>query len=135
MDHFGPGEPAGAAALAVQFAVADAMLTAGSGLILEGAFLRDHLDVRELARKARTVILYVYAPLDCLVARYIDRHQNRHPGHRGLEALPDLRIRVRDGLYEPADFGLPVLWVDTESGYDPSEAEIMRRLAEHGVAS
>jgi predicted kinase len=135
MDHFGHGEPAGTAAFAVQLAVADAVLTAGSGLILEGAFLRDQVNVDELALKARTVILYLSAPLDCLVARYTDRQQSRHPGHRGLEALPDLRSRFTDGLYAPAGFDVPVLRVDTENGYHPSEGEIMRWLGEHGVAS
>lgn len=135
MDHFGPGEAAGTAAFAVQRAVADAMLTAGSGLILEGAFFRDQLDLRGLAIKARTVILSIHAPLECLVARYTDRQRDRHPGHRGLEALPELRRRVMDGVYEPADVGLPVLKVETENGYDPSEDAIVRWLAEHHVAS
>lgn len=135
MDHFGPGEPTGSAAFAVQLAVADAMLMAGSGLILEGAFFRDQLDLRGLAIKARTVVLYLHAPLECLVTRYTDRQRDRHPGHRGLEALPDLRRRVMDGVYEPADVGLPVLRVETENGYDPSEDAIVRWLAEHQVAS
>lgn len=135
MDHFGPGEPTGSAAFAVQLSVADAMLTAGSGLILEGAFFRDQLELHGLAIRARTVVLYVRAPLECLVSRYTDRHRDRHPGHRGLEALPDLRRRVFDGVYEPADVGLPVLRIDTENGYDPSEDEIMSWLAEQHVAA
>jgi hypothetical protein len=135
MDHFGRGEPTGSAAFAVQLAMADAMLTAGSGLILEGAFFRDQLDLRGLTIKARTVVLYVHAPLECLVTRYTDRQRDRHPGHRGLEALPDLRARVMDGVYEPADDRLPVLRIETENGYDPSEAEVLSWLAEHQLAS
>lgn len=130
MDHFGGGEPAGTAALAVQFDVAEAMLTGGSGLILEGAFFRDEPGLRALAAMGRIAILSLYASLDCLVARYTTRHRERHPGHRGLEALPELRTRVTAGVYEPADIGCPVLRVNTENGYDPSEDAIIRWLAE-----
>jgi hypothetical protein len=124
MDHLGGGEPVGAAASAVQFAIARTLLESGSGLILEGAFCGDQHELGGLAKLARTAVVHVAAPLDCLVDRYVARQIVRHPGHRGLEALPDLRARVLSGAYEPPNLGLPLLRVNGADGFEPSEADI-----------
>jgi predicted kinase len=124
MDHFGDGEPVGAAAFAVQFTIAGSMLNDGCGLILEGAFFHDQRELSSLVSKARAAIVHVEAPLDRLVERYTLRASDRHPGHRGVEALPDLRARVLSGAYEPPDLGIPVLRVDSTIGCKPSELEI-----------
>ncbi|HEX4754527.1 MAG TPA: AAA family ATPase [Candidatus Dormibacteraeota bacterium] len=128
MDHFGGAEPVGTAAFALQFAIAHAILDSGSGLILEGAFFRDQAGLRATVAMAHTAIVHVQAPLDCLVERYTIRQGDRHPGHRGLEALPDLRARVLDGTYDPPELELPVLRVDSTNGYRPSEPEIVNWL-------
>lgn len=125
MDHLGGAEPVGAAAFAVQLAVARTLLESGAGLILEGAFFRDQHELSELVKLGRTAVVYVSAPLDCLVDRYVARQGVRHPGHRGLEALPDLRARVLAGAYEPSNLGLPLLRVDNTDGFEPSEANVV----------
>jgi predicted kinase len=130
MDHFGGGEPAGRAAYAVQFAVAEAMLQAGCGLILEGPFFQTQPGLDTLTTLAYSVGIHVGAPMDCLLTRYASRAGDRHPGHRGLEALPDLRARIEDGTYDPPGLGLPVLRVDAANGYRPRESEIVSWLVE-----
>lgn len=124
MDHLGGAEPVGTAAFAVQFAVARTLLESGSGLILEGAFFHDQHGLREVATLANAAVISVSAPLECLVDRYVTRQVDRHPGHRGLEALPDLRARVLGGRYEPPDLGAPLLRVDSARGFEPSESDI-----------
>jgi hypothetical protein len=80
---------------------------------------------------ANTAVVHVQAPLECLVERYTIRQGgDRHPGHRGLEALPDLRVRVLEGVYDPPELGHPVLRVDSVDGYHPSESEIVNWLFE-----
>ncbi len=134
MDHLGGGEPVGSAAFAVQFTIARSMLNDGCGLILEGAFFNDQRELSSLVTKARAAIVHVEAPLDCLMERYTLRASDRHPGHRGLEALPDLRARVQSGAYEPPDLGIPVLRVDSTIGYKPSELEIETWIARECLA-
>jgi predicted kinase len=129
MDSLGGGESIGAAAFAVQFAVARTLLESGCGLILEGAFFRDQHELREVVALGRGAAVYVFAPLECLIERYTARHVDRHPGHRGLEALPDLRTRVLGGAYEPTDPGVPVLRVESVAGFEPSVADIVAWLA------
>ncbi len=129
MNHFGGGEPVGIAAFAVQFTIAQSMLNDRCGLILEGAFFNDQHELSSLVSEARAAIVHVEAPLDCLVERYTLRAGDRHPGHRGLEALPDLRARVLRGAYEPPDLGIPVLRVDSSIEYKPALLEIEAWLA------
>jgi predicted kinase len=124
MDHLGGGAAVGVAAFAVQFLIARTLLESGLGLILEGAVFHDQGELGELANVGRSAVVHVSAPLDCLVARYAAREPDRHPGHRGLEAIPDLRSRVRGGSYELPDLGVPVLRVDSADGFEPSDTEI-----------
>ena len=134
MDHVGGSPAVGAAAFAVQFAMAHELLRAGVGIILEGAFFVDQVELADIAGLGDTVVIRLDCPLEVLEKRYIDRQGSRHPSHRGLEALPDLRQRVRTGSYDPPDLHRPVLRVDTSDGLNPSEAEIVRWLqAEFGA--
>lgn len=130
MHHLGGAEPVGVAAFAIQFTIARSLLEAGTGLILEGAFFSDQPELGQLAILARCAVVHLEAPLDCLVERYLARQIDRHPGHRGPEALPDLQRRVKQGTYEPARFGVPLLRVYTSSGFEPSEAAITAWLVD-----
>jgi predicted kinase len=130
MDHFGGAEPVGRAASALQFSIARAILDSGTGLILEGAFYGDKAELVGLAMAAHSAIVHLNAPLECLVERYTHRHGDRHPGHRGLEALPDLQTRVLRGAYDPPEIGRPTLRVDSAEGYAPTEPEIVSWLVE-----
>ncbi len=128
MDQLGGAPAVGAAAFAVQFAMARELLASGVGIILEGAFFVDQEELAELAALGEAVVLRLDCPLEVLERRYIDRQGDRHPSHRGLEALPDLRQRVRNGAYDPPELDRPVLQIDTSDGFQPSEGEILRWL-------
>jgi predicted kinase len=126
MDHLGGAPEVGAAAFAVQFAIARELLGSGVGIILEGPFFADQAELVEVAGFGESVVLQLHCPLAELERRYIDRLGARHPSHRGLEAVPDLRERVKNGAYDPPPIEAPVLRVDTTDGLNPTEDEIER---------
>jgi predicted kinase len=124
MDHVGGSEEVGAAAFSVQFAIARELLRSGTGLVLEDAFFRRQSEIAQLARLGTAVVVNVSCRLEVLERRYIERHPQRHPGHRGPEALPDLHDRVAAGEYGVPDLGRPTLAVDTTDRMDPPEHEV-----------
>ncbi|MGH7762092.1 MAG: AAA family ATPase [Candidatus Dormibacteraceae bacterium] len=134
MDHLGGSPAVGAAAFAAQFAIAHELLRAGVGIILEGALFVDQAELADLAELGDAVVLRLDCKLEILEKRYIDSQASRHPSHRGLEALPDLRQRVRTGSYDPPDLHRPVLRIDSSAGFNSSEAQVVRWLqAEFGA--
>jgi hypothetical protein len=133
MDHIGRDPNLGAAAFDVQFAIARELLKSGAGLVLEGAFFRDQGEIAEVAALGDTVVITVKTRLEVLERRYVERHEERHPAHRGPEAIPDLREDVREGEYGVPELGRPTLRVDSTEGLKPSEAEILDWIHNHGL--
>jgi SAM-dependent methyltransferase/predicted kinase len=127
MDRLGNPPAVGDATFDVQFAIARELARAGGWFILEGAFFRNQEELRELAAIGEAIVIDVTAELSTLERRYAEREEKgaRHPGHRGLEALPDLRRRIEQAEYGVPDVGRPVLRVDTTDGTRPSEEEIV----------
>lgn len=125
MDHLGGAPEVGRATFSVQFAIARELLESGVGIILEGAFFKENAEIAELAPLGNALVVNVTCSLDSLEQRYVKRHPHRHPGHRGLEALPDLRRRLANDEYGIADIDAPTLEVDTTDDLKPSLAEII----------
>jgi hypothetical protein len=130
MDHLGGAPPVGAAAFSVQFAMARELLKSGVGIILEGPFFVDQTALVDVAALGQAAILLLDCPIELLERRYIERLDRRHSLHGGLEALRDMRERVRKGAYRPPELGGPLLAVDTSDGLKPSEKEIVGWLHE-----
>jgi predicted kinase len=130
VDQVGKAPNLGAAAFAVQFAIARELLESGAGLVLEGAFFRDQGEIADVAALGDTVVVNVECSLEVLERRYVERHDERHPAHRGPEALPDLREKVRNGDYAVPRLDRPTLRVDTTDGSKPPEAEILDWIRE-----
>ena len=126
MDHLGGSPEVGAAAFAVQFAIARELLAGGAGLILEGPFFTNQAEISEIAALGEAVVVRLECPLDELERRYVARLGERHPSHRGREALADLRKRVQEGLYGVPPIDRPMLRVDTSDGLKPTAAAIER---------
>ena len=126
MDHVGGAPGVGAASFSAQFAVARQLLASSVDMILEGAFFRTQGEVTELAVLAETVAIELRCPIDVLEARYLGRHPERHKGHRGAEALPDLRRRVAGAEYGVPELDCPTLVVDSSDGFKPSEQDVVR---------
>jgi predicted kinase len=113
----------GAAAVALLFRVADALLAAGQSLILECNFrpglAEPEVDALRRKHPFRPVQVYCYAPVETLSRRFRERWAagRRHPGHvddlTGERVLADLAKQP----YGPLDIGGPLIRVDT--GADP----------------
>ena len=134
MDHLGGAPAVGAAAFAVEFAIARELLKSEIGVILEGAFFRDQVEITELAALGDPIVLNLSCSLDVLEQRYIERHWLRHPSHRGLEAVPDLRDRIEAGSYGVPELHGSALSVVTTRGFEPPEEEVVRWVREQIAA-
>ena len=105
----------GRATYAVLWAMADAIVSSGAGLVLESNFHRDRsaTDLRALAARGNATFVHCVAPLEVIKQRYASRV--RHPGHKDAELLA-----AWDGdltVFEPPA-GIHVIQVDTTSAVD-----------------
>jgi predicted kinase len=105
----------GAATYAVLWVIADALVSGGTGLVLESNFDRELAAprLRALAARADATFVHCVAPLPVIKARYAGRV--RHPGHKDAERL----ARWDDDLspFEPP-VGVRAVRVDTSGPVD-----------------
>jgi len=135
MDHLGGAPAVGAAAFAVEFAIARELLKSEIGVVLEGAFFRDQTEITDLAAFGDPIVLNLSCSLDVLEQRYFERHMLRHPSHRGLEALPDLRARLAAGSYGLPELHCATLAVITTRGFEPPQEEVVRWVRQQIAAT
>lgn len=64
VDQVGKAPNLGAAAFAVQFAIARELLDSGAGLVLEGAFFRDQAEIADIAALGDTLVVNVECSLE-----------------------------------------------------------------------
>lgn len=114
----------GVAAYSVLFVVAERILAAGSGLILETNFRRDIADspLRALAHLAPTVVIVCRVPDALRRQRFEDRAAvGRHRVHIDGAVLDEWNEDDSEFLI---DIGVPRLLVDTSDGYSPDLEQI-----------
>jgi len=105
----------GEATYAVLWAVADALVTSRTGLVLESNFHRTLAGpkLRALAARGDATFVHCAAPLPMIKARYAMRV--RHPGHKDAERLASWDGDVT--IFEPPA-GLRAIEVDTTGPVD-----------------
>ena len=117
----------GGAGWELLYAMADWLLDAGTGFVIEGNFeARAVPRLRALARRATAIQLICRCADELSRARYARRagSADRHPGHFDLARLAQ---GVRPGeAFGPFDLGVPTLVVDTTSDLRPAFDEIVR---------
>ena len=114
----------GSAAYEALFTVADRILAAGHGLVLESNFRRGMADasLRALARLAPTVVVVCRTPDALRRERYEQRAGTRHRVHIEDAILADWNSDDEEFLI---DIGTPRLIVDTTDGYSPGIEEVV----------
>ena len=114
----------GSAAYAALFTVAERILSAGQGLVLESNFRLAVSDapLRALARLAPTVVIVCRAPDALRRKRYEQRAGTRHRVHIEGAILAEW---VGDDAESLIDIGSPRLIVDTTDGYSPRIEEVV----------
>jgi diadenosine tetraphosphate (Ap4A) HIT family hydrolase/predicted kinase len=114
----------GSAAYTVLFTVAERILAAGQGLVLESNYRRGMSEppLRALARIAPTVVVVCRAPDALRRKRYEERAGARHRVHIESAILAEW---VSDDASSFIDIASPRLIVDTTDGYSPTLEEIV----------
>jgi diadenosine tetraphosphate (Ap4A) HIT family hydrolase/predicted kinase len=114
----------GSAAYEALFTVADRILAAGHGLVLESNFRRGMADapLRALAKLAPTVVVVCRTPDALRRRRYGQRAGSRHRVHIEDAILAEWNSDDAEFLI---DIGVPRLIVDTTDGYAPSVEEVV----------
>jgi predicted kinase len=127
------------AAMALLYRVADRLLDAGVGAIVEANFWRglSEPDLGRLVARARAVRVHCTADRTLLVRRQLARARGDAPRHAGhvahlpaarLEALLADPVRLYGETWpddEPPDLDTPLLTVVTADGYDPALPEVL----------
>jgi predicted kinase len=118
----------GIASYAVMYRVAERLLEAGVGLVVESNFRRglSESDLRPLAARAEAGLVHCTANPTVITSRYAQRHLHgdRHPAHRDADRVDALARDLADGRFDPLEMPIPTLVVDTTDGYEPAYDEI-----------
>jgi diadenosine tetraphosphate (Ap4A) HIT family hydrolase/predicted kinase len=114
----------GSAAYEALFTVADRILAAGHGLVLESNFRCgiSEAPLRALAQLAPTVVIVCRTPDTLRRRRYQERAANRHRVHIDSAILREWNPDDAEFL---VDIGTPRLIVDTTDGYVPGIEEVV----------
>jgi predicted kinase/diadenosine tetraphosphate (Ap4A) HIT family hydrolase len=124
----------GSAAYTVLFTVAERILAAGQGLVLESNYRRGLSEppLRALARIAPTVVVVCRAPDALRRKRYEERAGARNRVHIESAILAEW---VSDDASSFIDIASPRLIVDTTDGYSPTLEEIVSFVRDATVPS
>jgi predicted kinase len=119
----------GAASYELLYVTAGWLLDAGGGAIVESNFWRGFSErsLGPLVARARTALIHCEAPLSTLLDRHAERiaRAERHSVHFDVGETEALRSAFEAGRFEPLDFDVPTLLVDTTDGYVPGLDEIL----------
>ncbi len=129
----------GETAMRLMYTVAERILEAGGGVVIEANFFRgiSEDDLAPLVRLARAVVIHCDAPKETIKERYVERAESgdRHPVHDDTNRVDDLEEKLEEGTFEPLELDVPTIHVDTTEDFVPSVAEIVSRLEEGSPAT
>lgn len=124
----------GVASLDVMFTVAQRILGAGIGVVIEANFIASYdlprVAALQKASGAKVAELHVTATHDVLVDRYTKRAEDpkRHAGHRDRERVPCVSRGILDGTWGPLGLGRETITIDTSDGWPSDFHELAQRL-------
>jgi predicted kinase len=118
----------GAGAYATLYLVAQQLLEARTGLILESNFRRgtSETDLQPLLAWSDPGLIHCTAAPEIVQRRYAERHDrgDRHPAHLDADRAAALADDLVAGRYEPLALPIPILSVDTTDGWRPPYEEV-----------
>jgi predicted kinase len=121
----------GRATYRVLYMLAERLIEAGSGLVLESNFARNQAEtsLAPLVARTRATLVQCDIPDDLAIQRYRERARLgvRHVVHKD-DAVLEAWSRGEQSDHSALDLGIPVLHVDTSDGYRPSLAEVIAAL-------
>jgi predicted kinase len=118
----------GAGAYAMLYLVAERLIEAGTGLIIESNFRRgvSEAELKPLLAWSDPGLIHCGAAPEVVRRRYADRidRGERHAAHLDADRAAALAVDLADGRFEPLDLAIPTLVVDTSDGWRPPYEEI-----------
>jgi predicted kinase len=113
----------GATAYASLHFVAQRLLDARTGLIIESNFRRgmSETELRPLLALSDPALIQCTAAPEVVLRRYAERHDrgDRHAAHLDADRAAALADDLSAGRFEPLDLPIPTLVVDTTDGWRP----------------
>lgn len=121
----------GLAAYRVLYTVADRLLEAGTGFVLESNFERGRAEERlaPLVAKSRAVLVQCEVPEAIALERYEARAASgvRHPVHKDEVVIEAWSRGIRSD-HGALQLGIPVIRVDTSNGYRPEFGDVVAAI-------
>ncbi|MGZ6372601.1 MAG: hypothetical protein ACXWL8_04320, partial [Candidatus Limnocylindria bacterium] len=118
----------GAVAYSVVHFVAQQLLEARTGLIIESNFRRgvSETELQPLLGWSDACLIQCIAVPEVVLRRYAERADRgeRHAAHLDADRAAALAVDLADGRFEPLDLAIPTLVVDTSDGWRPPYEEI-----------
>lgn len=122
----------GLAAYRMLYTMAERILEAGHGLVVESNFRRgtSEADLGPIIELADARLVHCTAAPATIQARYADRFRRgeRHPVHLDAQRADALADDLASGRFEPLELGIPTLVVATDDGLDPTLDEVVEFL-------
>lgn len=113
----------GAVAYAMLYFIAQRLLEAPTGVIIESNFRRgvSEPELRSLLAWSDPRLIQCTAAPDVVLRRYRERYDqgNRHPAHLDADRAAALADDLAAGRFEPLDLPIATLVVDTADGWRP----------------
>ncbi|HYM51960.1 MAG TPA: hypothetical protein VEW45_00580, partial [Candidatus Dormibacteraeota bacterium] len=118
----------GAGAYAMLYLVAQRLLDARTGLIIESNFRRgvSETELWPLLAWSDPALIHCTASPEVIHARYLARHDrgDRHAAHLDADRAAALADDLTGGRFDPLDLPIPTLVVDTTHGWRPVYEDI-----------
>lgn len=118
----------GAGAYAMLYLVAQQVLEARIGLIIESNFRRgvSETELQSLLACSDPGLIHCAAAPEVVLRRYAERpaRGERHPAHLDAQRAAALAHDLAAGRFEPLDLPIPTLVVDTTDGWSPPYEDV-----------
>jgi predicted kinase len=118
----------GAGAYATLYLVAQQLLEARTGFIIESNFRRgvSETELQALLAWSDPGLIHCTAAPEVVQTRYAERHDrgDRHVAHLDADRTGALAEDLASGRFDPLDLAIPTLVVDTTDGWRPAYEEI-----------
>jgi predicted kinase len=118
----------GAGAYAMLYLVAQQLLQARIGLIIESNFRRgvSEKELRPLLAWSDPGLIHCAAAPEVVLRRYAERpaSEDRHPAHLDAQRAAALADDLAAGRFEPPELRIPTFVVDTANGWRPSYEDV-----------